>query len=367
MSCVSTSPLCGVGTAHRKASCGAMPCRASPASPGGPQGLQDLGRHIPTCVAEAELHAARDWDTEPSPKAEQPSCNVRVRTRVRVRVPVDLLHDCGPEHQATAKAGPKHSLCMPFYVRVCVGVYGTRLDVPDGACGVDGGGAQALGVGLVPVERRQRRAELALLVLRGGSAERGCQIVASTGLTGCPRAWHGGQGPAASLRAELELELSAPCFVCTAPLSHTGPQSCQGRPPRVGGTLWARHGRTASGRQPCTAPSAAGLQALRLLGRREHAWAGFGLQGVSMRAPDRAARAQDARCSAASAAARPAQAGACGQPALRSSPWRRRRPRRLHPPPPPPPRPRQRLRCRRRPHPPPRSRVYVRRRGDKAA
>jgi len=40
-----------------------------------------------------------------------------------------------------------------------------RLNVPDGAGRVDTGCAQTLWVGFVPVERRQRRAELAVLVL----------------------------------------------------------------------------------------------------------------------------------------------------------------------------------------------------------
>lgn len=45
-----------------------------------------------------------------------------------------------------------------------LGVNGLPLDVPDGAGGVDAGGADALGFGFVPVEGCERTAELAVLV-----------------------------------------------------------------------------------------------------------------------------------------------------------------------------------------------------------
>lgn len=45
-----------------------------------------------------------------------------------------------------------------------LGVDSLSLDVPDGAGGVDAGGADALGLGLVPVEGGERAAELAVLI-----------------------------------------------------------------------------------------------------------------------------------------------------------------------------------------------------------
>jgi hypothetical protein len=43
---------------------------------------------------------------------------------------------------------------------------GSHLDVPDGARGVDAGGAQPFEILFVPIEGRQGRTELALLILR---------------------------------------------------------------------------------------------------------------------------------------------------------------------------------------------------------
>lgn len=45
-----------------------------------------------------------------------------------------------------------------------LGVDGLPLDVPDGARGVDAGGADALGLGFVPVEGGEGPTELAVLV-----------------------------------------------------------------------------------------------------------------------------------------------------------------------------------------------------------
>ena len=53
--------------------------------------------------------------------------------------------------------------CHLLVVRDELCVHCLRLDVPDGAGGVDGGRAYAVRVGLVPVERGQGRAELAVL------------------------------------------------------------------------------------------------------------------------------------------------------------------------------------------------------------
>mmetsp|Transcript_9537 Transcript_9537/g.22586 ORF Transcript_9537/g.22586 Transcript_9537/m.22586 type:complete len:203 (-) Transcript_9537:360-968(-) len=69
--------------------------------------------------------------------------------------------DRGENLSAARERDVVHLLVVRDQLRLCL----PGLDVPDGAGGIDGGGADDGGVRLVPVERRQRRTELTVLVI----------------------------------------------------------------------------------------------------------------------------------------------------------------------------------------------------------
>lgn len=156
--------------------CAALPCPALPAhSPQVKHADRAVCRHrckdadaAPRNVVHLRrARAARDGGRHRQGAGGRAACGWRHRPMAHPSTPAYL-------HPALALARNVLLRCLRtqqqqahlLVVRDQLRVHQAALNVPDSAGGVDGGGAHAAGVQLVPVKRRQRRRKLPALILQ---------------------------------------------------------------------------------------------------------------------------------------------------------------------------------------------------------